>query len=246
MRLQDLNPVRIINNRSHRAWYRTAHLRSRLGWSAWRETPESSHALYRLTRSNVGIAQIESEVIGFHDFLRRRSPRVVCELGTELGGHLFMLSKSLPTVEKLIGADLRVQNRAFLLGLSGPHLRIELIDGNTRDRGVIEAVSRAVGDDKVDVLFIDGDHSYEGVKADFMNYRGLVRDGGVVAFHDIVQDYTTRYGRWTMQGTGEVPVFWSRIKTSMEAHEFVSNPDQDGFGIGVLIYDSKAPLPADL
>lgn len=37
----------------------------------------------------------------------------------------------------------------------------------------------------MDFLFIDGDHAYEGVKADFEMYSPLVRKGGLVALHDI-------------------------------------------------------------
>jgi hypothetical protein len=40
--------------------------------------------------------------------------------------------------------------------------------------------------DQVDLLFIDGDHTYEGVKADYDLYGPLVRRGGVLAFHDIL------------------------------------------------------------
>jgi len=36
----------------------------------------------------------------------------------------------------------------------------------------------------LDVLFIDGDHSYEGVKADWDNYKGMLKVGSVVVFHD--------------------------------------------------------------
>ena len=36
----------------------------------------------------------------------------------------------------------------------------------------------------LDVLFIDGDHSYEGVKADWEAYRGFLKAGAVVIFHD--------------------------------------------------------------
>jgi hypothetical protein len=35
------------------------------------------------------------------------------------------------------------------------------------------------------LLFIDGDHTYEGAKADFINYSPLVKEGGVIALHDI-------------------------------------------------------------
>lgn len=37
---------------------------------------------------------------------------------------------------------------------------------------------------KIDVLFIDGDHTYEGCKADIEAWEPFVRDGGVIYFHD--------------------------------------------------------------
>lgn len=37
----------------------------------------------------------------------------------------------------------------------------------------------------LDLLFIDGDHSYEGVKADWDAYKALLREGSTVVFHDI-------------------------------------------------------------
>jgi predicted O-methyltransferase YrrM len=36
----------------------------------------------------------------------------------------------------------------------------------------------------LDLLFIDGDHSYEGVKADWEAYKHLLRPGSIVVFHD--------------------------------------------------------------
>lgn len=37
---------------------------------------------------------------------------------------------------------------------------------------------------RLDLLFIDGDHSYEAVKADWDAYKALLQPNGVVAFHD--------------------------------------------------------------
>ena len=37
---------------------------------------------------------------------------------------------------------------------------------------------------KIDVLFIDGDHSYEGVKKDFLNYSDFVRSNGLIILDD--------------------------------------------------------------
>jgi len=47
---------------------------------------------------------------------------------------------------------------------------------------LVEDVSKLV--EHVDLLFIDGDHSYSGVKSDWDNYKFLLRSGSVVAFHD--------------------------------------------------------------
>ncbi len=56
--------------------------------------------------------------------------------------------------------------------------------------------SKSVGWDKpVDILFIDGDHTYNGVKADFEKFFPFVKEGGLVLMHDItnrdvgVKDY---------------------------------------------------------
>lgn len=37
---------------------------------------------------------------------------------------------------------------------------------------------------QVDLLFIDGDHSYKGVKADWHAYNGFLNAGSIVVFHD--------------------------------------------------------------
>ena len=36
----------------------------------------------------------------------------------------------------------------------------------------------------VDLLFIDGDHSYSGEMADYRAYEPFVRAGGIIALHD--------------------------------------------------------------
>ncbi len=39
-----------------------------------------------------------------------------------------------------------------------------------------------------DLIFIDGDHSYSGVRRDFEMFGPLIASGGVIAFHDIMRD----------------------------------------------------------
>jgi predicted O-methyltransferase YrrM len=40
--------------------------------------------------------------------------------------------------------------------------------------------------DPLELLFIDGDHSYEGAKADFTRWGAFVRPDGHLLFHDAV------------------------------------------------------------
>ncbi len=42
-----------------------------------------------------------------------------------------------------------------------------------------------LGDELLDFLFIDGDHSRAGVTQDWNDYRPLVRPSGLIALHDI-------------------------------------------------------------
>ena len=44
-------------------------------------------------------------------------------------------------------------------------------------------------DIKIDVLFIDGDHSYEGVKTDFELYSNILSDNGIIIIHDTDGNY---------------------------------------------------------
>jgi predicted O-methyltransferase YrrM len=84
-----------------------------------------------------------------------------------------------------------------------------------------------LGRKKIDLLFIDGDHTYEGVKADFEKYLPLVKKGGLIAFHDILDTPEHRAQNCY------VAKFWEEIKQQHEHKEFVSQPLNWG-GIGVL------------
>ena len=72
-------------------------------------------------------------------------------------------------------------------------------------------------------LFIDGDHTSEGVKRDWEMYSQLVRPGGLVAFHDIASSYDDT----------QVARFWNELKGTVDAHEFVLHPNRI-YGIGVV------------
>jgi len=94
---------------------------------------------------------------------------------------------------------------------------------------VLDRVKAALGGQELDYLFLDGDHSYAGVRCDFELYGRMVRKGGIIVFHDIVEG--------TPEMEGGVPRFWREIKSQYRHTEIVKDPQQAGWGIGVLYVD---------
>jgi hypothetical protein len=79
---------------------------------------------------------------------------------------------------------------------------------------------------KVDFLFIDGDHSYEGVRQDYEMYREFVKPGGWIGFHDISD---TEFHR---SANCRVDRLWSELDG--EKVEFIQEPRSHFGGIGFI------------
>jgi predicted O-methyltransferase YrrM len=79
----------------------------------------------------------------------------------------------------------------------------------------------------IDLLLIDGDHTYDGVKKDWEMYSPLVKKGGVVAFHDICHHPTVP--------ECQVEKFWKEVKHGKKTLEFIDKEDQSWGGIGVVL-----------
>lgn len=56
------------------------------------------------------------------------------------------------------------------------------LQGNSQTSEMVNRLTNLI--DSIDILFIDGDHSYQGVLNDFSLYYNLVRQGGYIIFDD--------------------------------------------------------------
>lgn len=80
--------------------------------------------------------------------------------------------------------------------------------------------------DTFDLIFLDADHSYTGVKKDFEVYRDLLSTHGVIAFHDIVaSDFMKQVGHGVWK-------FWQELKDhdTYNCREFSIGADWGGLG----------------
>ncbi|TWI86310.1 methyltransferase family protein [Chitinophaga japonensis] len=93
------------------------------------------------------------------------------------------------------------------------------IQGDSHNPVTIQRARSVYPHNDVDFLFIDGDHSYAGVKADYENYTPLVRTGGLIVLHDVY-------------GLPEVKQFWKELKKTERTQTIIGQPG--GWGIGIV------------
>jgi len=181
--------------------------------------------------------QRSNEIVGFLELAYSLEPRLIGEIGSAQGGNLLLFSLILPADGQLISVDLRDDpfRSSIFQRLVSPAQQLACLSGDSHAPATKDQVKAALAGRQFDVLFIDGDHSHEGVAADFEMYAPLVRPGGIIGFHDIVLDAFQRFGRPTPSQTGGVPIFWQELKKRFAEHwEFIDDLEQDGFGIGAI------------
>lgn len=179
-------------------------------------------------------SQYREEICGLLRLLQTNPPRNVLEIGTNRGGTFYLFARFAHPQAILATVDLRLQHPKLLASFGRKQQKIVLIEGDSSQSDVIHQIKQTFPQG-IDLLLIDGDHSYEGVQRDFQNYAPLVNPGGLIVFHDIIQDNEIRYGVITGGWAGGVPKFWQEHKPNYETKEFVKNYEQDGLGIGVLM-----------
>ena len=175
-----------------------------------------------------GSVQVPSELAAFGNIIAAAPPERAMEVGTYKGGTLFFLARLASPRATLISVDLpyRPARAKALKCLRRRGQRLEVLQGDSHSPDILAHVKGVLAGRALDYLFIDGDHSYNGVKRDFEMYSPLVRSGGIVAFHDICEH---------AQAAGcEVSRFWNEVKPGFRHIEIVENWNQGWAGIGVL------------
>jgi cephalosporin hydroxylase len=179
--------------------------------------------------------QRTDEFMDFFALLQGAPPRCSLEIGTASGGSLFLLCHISTPDATLVSVDLprgpfgggyKDHRRRLYRSFAQQGQTMVLIDGDSHQPETRAAVTRTLGPEQLDLLIIDGDRQYEGVKADWQDYEPLVRSGGLVAFHDICRDHPVL--------GNEVARFWEEVSEGKDAMTIVTRGPEPGYGFGII------------
>lgn len=180
-------------------------------------------------------AQVKSELIELARLVHELSPKALLEIGTYNGGTFFVLCRVSDPCATVISLDLpggkwgggpQRFRGPFIKRLTQRTQHSFILRADSHVEASRHQVADILGTAKLDLLFVDGDHSYSGVKRDFEMYAPLVRKGGMIGFHDILKH--------PPEMECEVDRFWNEIKGAYPHREIVENRRQGWAGIGVL------------
>src|SRR3954471_12258455 len=162
-------------------------------------------------------------------------PRTIVELGVHHGYSYFVFCQAVQR--------LHLPARCFAIdtwtgdehsGFYGDDVCAAVSSHNRRYDGFSRLIrsefSDACGefaDGSIDLLHIDGCHSYEAVRRDFETWLPKLSERGVILFHDTAE-YTNGFG---------VHRLWEELRMRYPSFEF-----RHGHGLGILGVGQKLPL----
>ena len=165
-------------------------------------------------------------------------PRKILEIGTAKGGALYLWLQAAQEDATIVSVDLPFGEFGggylpcripFYQAFTKPTQTLHLVRENSHSLSTLETTQRLFEGEKIDFLFIDGDHTYEGVKQDFEFYSPMVKEGGLIAFHDVLPR--------TDIPEIQVAPFWDEVRKNYESWEFIGSEGSGRkIGCGVIRY----------
>jgi predicted O-methyltransferase YrrM len=140
-----------------------------------------------LIRVVVGLDSADSQVTNCElAMLRRysRNAQIICEIGCYEGRTSVALARN--TTGKVYSIDPFFRGRMGICYTEWV-ARLNRLRSSAENLVYMKGLSHEVArrfDLPIDFLFIDADHSYEAIKADWKAWRPKVKKGGYIALHD--------------------------------------------------------------
>jgi predicted O-methyltransferase YrrM len=172
-----------------------------------------------------GHNQILSEVQFIYEAAEKINPHVIVEIGVYTGGNFKILSTLLKDPNDLIiGVD--IEERKWNWDRKEIPVQWRYIIGDSTTVTTYRWVKDNLQNRPIDLLYIDGSHDYDYIMLDYFLYGNLVREGGMIVFHDLNMGH---------ENDRSVKGFWEDLKHPRK-FEF-SDPEHDTgcYGVGYII-----------
>lgn len=168
-------------------------------------TPETKQGDWTIVLQN------RDELRAFVEVLKNEPRTSAIEIGLAFGGthllwrHLYQTVVTVEGSEQFVDSFLKALQPCEQYVPGGTNIFLS----DSRNPTLPGKIKTMFG--QFDMLFIDGNHSYEYVKSDHELYAPLVHEGGIVAFHDSIGHHlgVPRY-------LSELPVELNRIEKSKD------------------------------
>lgn len=138
------------------------------------------------------IGQNKDELYTCAKFVEELKPKNILEVGSQFGGTFYVWCKL--STGKRISVDLPcgdfggITHEAVFARnekIKSIFDNVHFVAGDSHMEETRKNVEGILQGESVDFLFIDADHTYAGVKKDYEMYKGFVKPGGYIGFHDI-------------------------------------------------------------
>ncbi|MGY2874543.1 cephalosporin hydroxylase [Marmoricola sp. URHA0025 HA25] len=145
---------------------------------------------YNFTWMGRPVIQYPQDLVALQELIWKIRPEVVVETGIAHGGSLVFSASMLELVGgagRVIGIDIdiREHNRAAL-DEHQMRTRIDLIEGSSIDRGIVNQVRTAVGNAKPVLVILDSMHTHEHVLEELRAYSSMVGAGSYLVVLDTI------------------------------------------------------------
>jgi predicted O-methyltransferase YrrM len=169
-----------------------------------------------------------------YDLVSNVKPKTIVELGTYKGTSFFAMAQAIKDEglkTKLIGVDTWEGDIHTGFYQNQIYKDVKKIKSSfyknvqiTLQQMTFDEALKEVKDHSIDVLHIDGLHTYEAVKHDFETWQDKVSETGIILFHDI---------HYKKRGFG-VYKYWAELKKKYSTLEFMHSN-----GLGIIILDTQ-------
>ncbi len=188
-----------------------------------------------------GAVQKITELSPLISLLKRRKLNTIVEIGTAKGGTFYIWCRIAQPKALIISIDLpsgpfgggyALNDIKKFRKYKKKEQKLYFLRKDSHKQDTKKELIKILDGQKIDFLMVNGDHRYIGVKKDWQLYSPLVKQSGLIVFHDIL--FHPKVPKC------KVDKLWKEIKGNFKYIEFIKKEDNQGWGqwggIGVIYY----------